>query len=808
MASQVAATTPDAGAVYEQAVRAVMARWTLLRLAVDQGWCDGDGAAAANGLVDDLVALVSPSARKAPHVEDVEDLLFDGIESKFNSQAEDGSVEEIAKLVISPQRARGRRARNAAAIARATQAPALAQCVSQGEPEENVDSDDDMDDAPPRRRARSGGARSGASGSGGARAAGAEAAAGPLAVGQQGETPAEAHLAAAPSASPPRRVAAAMDTLAFEDIAPAVDTFCPPAPPDDANLEAASEQLGDLGLDDEPAPAWACKYCGIRDPSAVVRCVESDKWFCNSTGGTGARARRRRRGSAIEELWRAPDADFGDLDAPGALPEDDAQPVLLTYQDGYHYQNVLAPLVKLEADHDRRVREAQAREDVSVRWDRGLSKRHIAIFRWRGATPTRPTSPTSSVWPSATSSRSASTPAARQHGKPWEASGHALRRRRRDRAGAADVQCPTEVTECGFVVDFVWKGTSYDRMQNALKNLAVDDTSLSGYLYHRLLGHDVEPQVLKGGAAASSSRRAGVPGLPDLNHSQAAAVRSVVTQPLSLIQGPPGTGKTVTSAAIVWHLAKQGMGQVLVTAPSNIAVDQLTEKIHATGLKVVRLCAKSREAISTSVDHLTLHTMLRDIDTPEIAELRKLMRLKEDQGELAPADEKQFRKLRANTERVLLKAADVICTTCACAGDPRLGGSRFRQVLIDEATQATEPESLIPIVLGAKQLVLVGDHQQLGPVQYRSHPCLSEFPSAMFYEGTLQNGVSEGERVERELFRRSRRSALPSKDLEGEPRFPWPNPEAPMMFYVCAGAEEMSARTPFLNRPRRRSSAS
>ncbi|KAH8058836.1 hypothetical protein JL721_9404 [Aureococcus anophagefferens] len=132
MASQVAATTPDAGAVYEQAVRAVMARWTLLRLAVDQGWCDGDGAAAANGLVDDLVALVSPSARKAPHVEDVEDLLFDGIESKFNSQAEDGSVEEIAKLVISPQRARGGSA-TPAAIARATQAPALAQCVSQGE---------------------------------------------------------------------------------------------------------------------------------------------------------------------------------------------------------------------------------------------------------------------------------------------------------------------------------------------------------------------------------------------------------------------------------------------------------------------------------------------------------------------------------------------------------------------------------------------------------------------------------------------------------------------------------------------------
>lgn len=32
-------------------------------------------------------------------------------------------------------------------------------------------------------------------------------------------------------------------------------------------------------------------------------------------------------------------------------------------------------------------------------------------------------------------------------------------------------------------------------------------------------------------------------------------------------------------------------------------------------------------------------------------------------------------------------------------------------------------------------------------VQYRMHPCLSEWPSNMFYEGTLQNGVTEGERV-------------------------------------------------------------
>ena len=41
---------------------------------------------------------------------------------------------------------------------------------------------------------------------------------------------------------------------------------------------------------------------------------------------------------------------------------------------------------------------------------------------------------------------------------------------------------------------------------------------------------------------------------------------------------------------------------------------------------------------------------------------------------------------------------------------------QFRSVLIDESTQATEPECMIPVVLGCRQLVLVGDHCQLGPV--------------------------------------------------------------------------------------------
>ena len=92
--------------------------------------------------------------------------------------------------------------------------------------------------------------------------------------------------------------------------------------------------------------------------------------------------------------------------------------------------------------------------------------------------------------------------------------------------------------------------------------------------YHKLLGHELEPQVLR----TQMPKRFSAPGLPELNHSQMFAVKSVLQKPLSLIQGPPGTGKTVTSASIVYHLAKMNPGQVLVCAPSNVAVDQLTEK--------------------------------------------------------------------------------------------------------------------------------------------------------------------------------------------------------------------------------------
>uniref|UniRef100_A0A672KCQ1 Regulator of nonsense transcripts 1-like n=1 Tax=Sinocyclocheilus grahami TaxID=75366 RepID=A0A672KCQ1_SINGR len=395
----------------------------------------------------------------------------------------------------------------------------------------------------------------------------------------------------------------------------------------------------------------------------------------------------------LEELWKEnPTATLEDLEKPGV--DEEPQHVLLRYEDAYQYQNIFGPLVKLEADYDKKLKESQTQDNITVRWDLGLNKKRIAYF-------TLPKTDSGDM-----RLMQGDEICLRYKGDMaplWKGIGHVIKVpdnygdeiaiELRSSAGA-----PVEVPH-NFQVDFVWKSTSFDRMQSALKTFAVDETSVSGYIYHKLLGHEVEDVIIK----CQLPKRFTAQGLPDLNHSQVYAVKTVLQRPLSLIQGPPGTGKTVTSATIVYHLARQGNGPVLVCAPSNIAVDQLTEKIHQTGLKVVRLCAKSREAIDSPVSFLALHNQIRNMDS--MPELQKLQQLKDETGELSSSDEKRYRALKRTAERELLMNADVICCTCVGAGDPRLAKMQFRSILIDESTQATEPECMVPVVLGAKQVV-------------------------------------------------------------------------------------------------------
>lgn len=63
---------------------------------------------------------------------------------------------------------------------------------------------------------------------------------------------------------------------------------------------------------------------------------------------------------------------------------------------------------------------------------------------------------------------------------------------------ALEIKRPDAPTHCyEFSLEYIWKSTTFDRMQKALKKFAMDENALSSCIYHQILGHDIEPQLLK-----------------------------------------------------------------------------------------------------------------------------------------------------------------------------------------------------------------------------------------------------------------------------------------------------------------------
>jgi regulator of nonsense transcripts 1 len=239
----------------------------------------------------------------------------------------------------------------------------------------------------------------------------------------------------------------------------------------------------------------------------------------------------------LEELWKnEPDAKFSDLNRPDILEDEDMQPTLLHYEDGFHYQNVLAPLVKIEADYDRQIKESLTEEHISVRWDKSLAGKNVATFTFH-----RMAVEQSRIMVGDELRLKLGDGASYLYGKSWEGVGYVK--------GIIDGEVELELRNTGnvpdqihddYVVEYIWKSTSFDRMQSSLKTFAIDDTSVTGYIYHKLLGHPVEEQRIASAKIPASEKDYAVPGLPPLNESQMEAVAAVLQRPLSLIQGPPG----------------------------------------------------------------------------------------------------------------------------------------------------------------------------------------------------------------------------------------------------------------------------
>lgn len=158
--------------------------------------------------------------------------------------------------------------------------------------------------------------------------------------------------------------------------------------------------------------------------------------------------------------------------------------------------------------------------------------------------------------------------------------------------------------------------------------------------------------------------------------------------------------------------------------------------------------------------------------------------------------------------KTMVKSARIVFTTCIAASLGLLRGQIFDIVIIDEASQQTEPASLVPLTKGCTKAILVGDHVQLRPTvgqlaatldydvslferlwkakdsrdirkvmldtQYRMHKDICQFSSQAFYEGKLRTGTQD-----RPNF---------------ESSFPWPV-DRRMVFIECSAPEDLGQKS-------------
>ncbi len=278
------------------------------------------------------------------------------------------------------------------------------------------------------------------------------------------------------------------------------------------------------------------------------------------------------------------------------------------------------------------------------------------------------------------------------------------------------------------------------------------------------------------GNAEPTFRQLPTLSFPWLNHSQQRAIQRVVEAgEVAVVHGPPGTGKTTTLVeAIIETLQRET--QVLVCAPSNAAVDWISEHLMRRSVHVLRV----GNPLRMSDEMLDCSYERRYAAHPDYHELWSIRKeLRSSPGEVRRQKlQSRATELEIKIDNDLFAQARVVSCTLIGSAYRIMERRRFSTLFIDEAAQALEPASWAAI-LKADRVVMGGDHQQLPPtvkslaaakggladtlmqklvarwpkcvelltVQYRMNRDIMAFPSRWFYGGQLEAAPEAADRL-------------------------------------------------------------
>lgn len=225
-------------------------------------------------------------------------------------------------------------------------------------------------------------------------------------------------------------------------------------------------------------------------------------------------------------------------------------------------------------------------------------------------------------------------------------------------------------------------------------------------------------------------------------------------------------------AAVAASTATTNAGAALTGM--QLAMQEYKQHTEHAGDGVIEQLRGLKRLLQTEQADARLLTQMRALRASLGAQKKKLQESIKSNQEQASELRKQ---VKTDQVLALLMRAKVVCATLSGSAQDMLKAYRarcaFETVIIDEAAQAVEPSTLVPLQSVGLRCVLFGDTNQLAPTvlgrraanaqytrslferlqladvapilldtQYRMHPLIRRFPSRAFYDNRLKDGAN------------------------------------------------------------------